>query len=365
MVFLSLLMKSVPSLFPTTPQFCSLCQSHAQVVKDISSSFIPASILPPPIPSSVFTQFSPLTSDEVNRIITSNHATTCPLDAIPSSLLQDVSSDILSFLTSIINSSLTSGIAPASFKTSRIKPLLKKTTLNPTDIQNYRPVSLLSFLSKTLERAVANQLSPYLSSNHLLDPHQLGFKKAHSTETALLAVTESLCAARASSLSSVLILLDLSAAFDTVNQQILLATLAELGIAESALSWFTSYLTNRTYQVTWNGSLSKPCMLETGVPQGSVPGPLLFSLYTRSLGSVIASHGFSYHCYADDTLLSLLFFSFPSFDKALIATRISECLADVSTWTTAHHLRLNLNKTELLLIQGIRVIAHTWIYWSP
>uniref|UniRef100_A0A8C5D126 Reverse transcriptase domain-containing protein n=1 Tax=Gadus morhua TaxID=8049 RepID=A0A8C5D126_GADMO len=274
------------------------------------------------------------------------YATTCPLDAIPSSLLQDVSSDILPFLTSIINSSLTSGIVPASLKTARIKPLLKKTTLNTTDIQDYRPVSLLSFPSKTLERAVANQLSSYLSSNNLLDPHQSGFKKAHSTETALLAVTESLRAARASSLSMVLILLDLSAAFDTVNHQILLAA---LGIAESALSWFTSYLTKRTYQVTWNGSLSKPCTLETGVPQGSVLGPLLFSLYTRSLGSVIASHGFSYHCYADDTQL---FLSFPSSDKALIATRISECLADVSTWTTAHHLRLNLNKTELLLIPG-------------
>ena len=98
-----------------------------QKVKDISFSFIPASIFP----SSVFTQFSPLTSDEVNKTITSNQATTCPLDAIPSSLLQDVSSDILPFLTSIINSSLTSGIAPASFKTARIKPLLKKQLLIP------------------------------------------------------------------------------------------------------------------------------------------------------------------------------------------------------------------------------------------
>ena len=99
--------------------------------------------------------------------------------------------DILPFLTSTINSSLTSGIVPASFKTARIKPLLKKTTLNTTEIQNYRPVSLLSFLSKTLERAIANQMSSYLSSNNLLDPHQSGFKKAHSTETALLAVSPS------------------------------------------------------------------------------------------------------------------------------------------------------------------------------
>ena len=224
-----------------------------QKVKDISSTFTPATILPPPIPTSVFTHFIPLTSEEVNRIVNSNHATTCPLDPVPSSLLHAI--------TALINSSLTSGIVPASFKTARIKPLHNKPTLDTTRIQNYRPASLLSFLSKTLERAITNQLS-YISHNNLFDPHQSGFKKAHSTETALLTVTESLHAARASSLSSVLILLDLSVAFDTVNHQILLATLTEIGIAESALSWFTSYLSNHTYHVTWNGTLSKPCALD-------------------------------------------------------------------------------------------------------
>ena len=161
-------------------------------------------------------------------------------------------------------------------------------------------------------------------------------------------MTESLRATRASFLSSVLILLDLSAAFDTVNHEILLATLAELGIANSALSWFTSYLTNRTYQVTWNGSLSEPCSADTGVPQGSVLGPLPFSLYIRSLSSVITSHGFSYHCYADNTQLFLSF----SYSDSLIANHISDCLADISTWTPARHLKLNLNKTELLFLPG-------------
>jgi len=129
-------------------------------------------------------------------------------------------------------------------------------------------------------------------------------------ETALCVVTESRSVARGSSLSSVLILLDLSAVFGTVKHQILLSTLAELGIAGSALSWFTSCLTDRTYQVTWNGSLSRPCNLDTGVPQSSVQGPLLFSVYTRSLGSVITSQCFSYHCYADDT--QLFRFRYPS-----------------------------------------------------
>ena len=96
-----------------------------------------------------------------------------------------------------------------------------------------------------------------------------------------------------------------SPAFDTVSHQILLSTLAELGIAVSALRGFTSYLTNGIFQVTWNGSLSKPCFLETGVPQGSVSGLLLLSLCTRSLGFASTFHGFSYHHYADDTQLFL------------------------------------------------------------
>ena len=140
----------------------------------------------------------------------------------------------------------------------------------------------------------------------------------------LLTVTESLGATRASSHASILILLNLSSAFDPVKHQILPSTLVELGIADSALTWFTSYLTNCTSQVIWNGSLSKPCFLETGVPQGSVLGPLLFLPYTRTQSSAITSHGCSYHCYADNTQQFLFF---PPSSNTRIASCISECLA--------------------------------------
>ncbi|KAI4903046.1 hypothetical protein NFI96_033410, partial [Prochilodus magdalenae] len=154
--------------------------------------------------------------------------------------------------------------------------------------------------------------------NQLQDINQSGLKPAHSTETALIAVTERLQTARSAKLSSVLILLDLSVAFDTVNLKILLSVLTEHGITGTAWKWFESNLEDRHYQVTWNGSTSAPCRLSTGVPQGSVLGPLLFSLYTFSLGKV--------------------------------CNRISACLTDISSWMTAHHLKLNPSKTELQFI---------------
>ena len=144
-----------------------------------------------------------------------------------------------------------------------------------------------------------------LHQNNLLDPHQSGFKAGHSTETGLLAVSEQLLTVRAASLFSVLSLLDLLAAFDTVNHQI--SSLQDLGISGPALSLLSSYLKDRTCWVTWRGSVSEPCSLTTRIPQGSILGPLLFSLYTNSLGSIIHSHGFSYNRNADDTQLILSF----------------------------------------------------------
>ncbi|KAJ8349141.1 hypothetical protein SKAU_G00277300 [Synaphobranchus kaupii] len=244
-------------------------------------------------PIATLSSFKILEDSDVLQLVTRHRATTCPLDPIPSAVLQSISAELLPYLSSIINTSLICGHVPAAFKTARVTPLLNKPSLDPSDVRNYRPVSLLPFLSKTIERAVLNQLSVFLHQNNLLDPHQSGFRTGHSTETALLAETEALATARASSLSSVLILLDLSAAFDTVNHKLLISTLAEMGISGTALSWFVWYLIGRSYQVSWKGSISAPHPLSTGVPQGSVLGPLLFSMYTKSLGSVINSHGFS------------------------------------------------------------------------
>ncbi len=298
--------------------------------------------------------FCPLTEAEVSKLLLSSHPTTCPLDPIPSHLLQAISPTLLPALTHIINTSLHTGIFPTAFKQARVTPLLKKPTLNTSRLENYRPVSLLPFVAKTLERVVFNQLSLFLSQYNKLDAKQSGFRSGHSTETALLSVTEALRVAKADSKSSVLILLDLSAAFDTVNHQILLSTLSSLGITGIPLRWFESYLTGRSFRVAWGGEVSKAHQLVTGVPQGSVLGPLLFSTYTTSLGPIIQAHGFSYHCYADDTQLHLSFQP----DDPTVAAWISGCLADISAWMKEHHLQLNLAKTELFVVPATPTLQH-------
>ncbi len=132
-----------------------------------------------------------------------------------------------------------------------------------------------------------NQVTAFLTQNNLLDSNQSGYRSGHSTETALLSVVEDLRLARTASKSSLLILLDLSAAFGMVNHNILLSTLLRKGISGTAIQWFDSYLLDRSFKVSWRGEVSKSQHLATGVPQGSVLGPLLFSVYMASLGSWI------------------------------------------------------------------------------
>ncbi len=191
----------------------------------------------------------------------------------------------------------------------------------------------------------------FLSQNNKLDAKQSGFRSGHSTETALLSVTEALRIAKAGSKSSVLILLDLSAAFDTVNHQILLSTLSSLGFHFTGLNPISLVGLSR-----WpgEGRYPKAHQLVTGVPQGSVLRPLLFSTYNTSLGPMIQAHGFSYHFYADDTQLYLSFRP----DDPTVAARISGCLADISAWMKEHHLQLNLAKTELLVFPATPTLQH-------
>ena len=168
-------------------------------------------------------------------------------------------------------------------------PILKKQGLDDNELRNYRPVSNLPFLSNILERVVLLQLQSHLCANSLLEIRQSAYRKYHSTETAVLSVLEGLLTKSDEKFVSVLALLDLSAAFDTLDHAILLRRLeSTFGISGLALSWFELYLSDRTQSVVVDGLMSTSVPLVFGVPQGSVLGPVLFTLYSQPLSDVIA-----------------------------------------------------------------------------
>ncbi len=188
-------------------------------------------------------------------------------------------------------------------KTSIIKPLIKKPQLDPKDLVIYRPISNLPFLSKILERVASSQLYSFLK-NYICEDFQSGFRPSHSTETALIRVTNDLLLSSDRGCISLLVLLDLSAAFDSFDHNILLNRLENsVGISGSALAWFNSYLSDRHQFVAVNEEVSYRSQVRYGVPQGSVLGPLLFTLYMLPLVNIIRKHGASFPCYADDTQL--------------------------------------------------------------
>ena len=180
--------------------------------------------------------------------------------------------------------------------TSLVTPLLKSNQLNKDDLASYRPISNLSFLSKVFERVLYFRLLVHLQSFSSLSAYQSAYRKLHSVETALLCVHNDLLTAMEKKQVSALILLDLSAAFDTVDHQILLSRLSlNFGVTGSAHALLASYLSNRTQAVVANMTVSEFCSVFCGVPQGSVIGPLLFTLYTTPLSYQLQSSNLPFH----------------------------------------------------------------------
>jgi len=207
-------------------------------------------------------------------------------------------------------------------------------------------ISNLSVISKMLERLVARQFVTYLDANCLLPSTQSGFRRGYSTETATIRVLSDLLDAVDRDDTAMLVLLDLSAAFDTVDHGILLERLqVTFGVDNSALGWFRSYLAGRRQHVRCGGKRSALSDVICGVPQGSVLGPILFILYIADLASIVADHGLSLHQYADD---SQIYGSCQSDATSSLSNTVSQCVDSISKWMRSNRLQLNADKTELM-----------------
>ncbi len=289
--------------------------------------------------------FETIDSKILEEIVQHLKLSTCYLDTLPTSFFKSVLNCLEVDLLEVVNTSLLSGTFPNSLKTAVVKPLLKKRNLDSTMLSNYRPISNLPFIGKIIEKVVFNQLNNYLNSTGYLDNFQSGFRVHHSTETALIKIINDIRFNSDSGKISVLVLLDLSAAFDTVDHNILLERLENwVGLSGMALKWFRSYLEGRGYYVSIGEHKSKWTSMTCGVPQGSILAPLLFSLYMLPLSQIMRKNQIAYHSYADDTQIYL---ALSPNDYSPIDS-LCQCIDEINSWMCQNFLQLNKEKTEVI-----------------
>ena len=291
--------------------------------------------------------FREVTPLEVSEAIRLSRSQAVGVDGVPQKFI-DLASDQLSpLLCSIFNRSLTTSYFPSLWRQSTIIALNKvRPPLSPGD---FRPISLLCFLSKVLERLVFNQLLDYFETNRLLDEFQSGYRADCSTQTTLLKLTEDIRTGLDRKHLTALLLFDFSKAFDSVCHNTLLRKLHGLGLSIPVLRWISSYLSGRTQVVRDHaGALSQALPTNRGVPQGSVLGPLLFLVYIGDV-AVGLDRDVRYLVYADDLQIYL---QCPSGDISATLGRLGDNAARVVDWATANHLNLNLGKTKAIVFSS-------------
>ena len=297
-------------------------------------------------PSESRLHFEPITEHKTMRIIENlKNKTSTGIDGLSNQLIKMAKNVLVKPLTIIINQMIVTGIFPDQLKISKVIPLYK--AKDQTILSNYRPIALLPSISKIFEYVLLEQITNYFLDNNMLSPQQYGFRSNHSTELAALNLVDELTYKLDRGIIPLNIYMDLSKAFDTLIHEILISKLKHYGVRGEAIDLIRSYLYQRQELVEFNGCLSDMRYIETGVPQESVLGPLLFSIYINDLPS--CSDMFKMIMYADDTNL-LCDFS----NDHDIETLLNNELCKITDWLQANKLSLNVNKTKFMVFHSDR-----------
>ena len=265
--------------------------------------------------------------------------------SIPTQLLKEFSQQFSRPLSIIVNKSLQEGVFPQSLKNALVCAIYKKN--EKTSCANYRPISLLSNIGKIFEKVMYTRVDNFLNEHNLIYKLQFGFRKRYSTNHALLSIVEQIRTSLDNKKFACGVFVDLQKAFDTVDHKILLAKLSHYGIDSSANKWLSSYLTNHSQCVSLNGSTSDEKSIICGVPQGSILGPLLFTIYINDMHKAFIKC--LVHHFADDTNLL-----YSDSDPKKLQRTVNNELKFLVEWLRANRLSLNVAKTEFLIFRPPR-----------
>ena len=292
-----------------------------------------------PNESSMF--FSPLTEDELIKIIKSLDAKkSAGHDNIPILIIKKLANELSTPLTFIFNLSLSTGIVPDQLKIARVVPIHKKESKDA--FNNYRPISVLPGFSKILERLVFNRCISFLNKHKILYDDQFGFRPKYSTNMAIIKLIDKIVQATNNDEITAGLFLDLSKAFDTIKYDILLDKMAHYGIRGLVLEWFRNYLSNRKQFVDYNSHISELKSISSGMPQGSILGPLGFIIYVNDIPNSVPD--LSLILYADDTS------AFTSHKDIRTLNKImNDGLNKLNRWFQSNKLSLNTKKSNVML----------------
>jgi hypothetical protein len=264
----------------------------------------------------------------------------CGLDGINNKLVKTCHEQLAEPMTIIINKSIESGIVPKVYKTGRLIPLYKKG--DPAECGNYRPVSLLSALSKILEKVICKQMMSYLNKHDLLCPDQFGFRPKSQTNHVIQKMMNHISTNATENRPTIATFLDLSKAFDCLQYDKLFTKLESLGFEPTAINWFRNYLLDREQHVDLDGTLSDMEKVNLGVPQGSILGPILFLLYINDVNK--SETGAIFTKFADDTTVLAT-----GKDIAEATKNMNDYMVNIDKWFSQNKLNLNPSKTRYMV----------------